>query len=961
MADPTFFDLFKATWAQSGLTEGITELQYKTGWAFIGSVPPSVEQFNKVQQTTDERLAWIYKQLDGLAAVTGRPLAANGFDALSYALQNLNATNLKSGTVPVARLSGVATSLTAGAAQKLAAARTIAVTGDATGSGSFDGSTNLSFGLTLADSGVFASSYGAANSIPTFTVDAKGRITSAGAVAVGNAGTATKLATARSFSITGGATAAGVSFDGSGNVTLSVTALDVSKATAGTLGVARGGTGLATVAAGAYLTGAGTGAMVPRTPAEVLEDIQALPKAGGEVRGPILLGVGAALGSQYGANTTTAQTAHIFLPDGAGYSVHLGSIVGAMKITLPPVAIGINSMLRLRVDMFEYDAASTPVSILLSGYAQVTKAWSRCSATIIAGSQASDLPVRFGSDAGGNLCIWLGDTGKTWLYPTVVVTEVMAKYNSPGATVASWGTGWKTEAVTAFETVSVTLSSGNLAFARSDVVNVAGLQDALVQKAPAARILTAGNGLTGGGALDANRTFTLGTPTAITKDSTNSVSATSHTHQLDVTPADIGAASAATSILAGNGLTGGGTMAASRTLTLGTPSTLTATTANAVQSTSHSHALDTQTSATDATPGRMLLAGAFGLGSAAPGMTAYGFASDFNAIDGANVFVSIDKVMANGPLGAAAAAYVGQLRVSRRSLPGGVSAVQELFASDTSWIRFGSGEVGSTVWGAWQKQLTEQNLNVQAGANDSETGRLLTVGRAFGIGADNPLGTADLDTVLVPGKYGQSQNANATTARHYPTNKAGSLDVGMAGALVTTHVYVLYDTGEMYTRARYSAVWSDWTYHPGVARFPKSSESADGIAPLATLAEVNAGSNDTRIVTPKKLRWGISFSIGENGHIALPSWMGGLIIQWGSGAIPLNVASGVYFTGTATATLSIPFPKKIFGVYPSIQNTPNSLDTISVAGLTLSSISLLGATTDSGFQVPSYWYFAIGN
>ncbi|MFY0477089.1 hypothetical protein [Achromobacter marplatensis] len=103
MADPTFFDLFKSTWAQNGLTEGITDLQYKTGWSFIGSVPPSVEQFNKVQQTTDERLAWIYKQLDGLAAVTGRPLSANGLDALSYAQQNLNAGNLKTGTVSVAR------------------------------------------------------------------------------------------------------------------------------------------------------------------------------------------------------------------------------------------------------------------------------------------------------------------------------------------------------------------------------------------------------------------------------------------------------------------------------------------------------------------------------------------------------------------------------------------------------------------------------------------------------------------------------------------------------------------------------------------------------------------------------------------------------------------------------------------------------------------------------------------
>lgn len=45
------------------------------------------------------------------------------------------------------------------------------------------------------------------------------------------AAAATKLATARSFSITGGATAAGVSFNGTGNVALNVTALDASKLT----------------------------------------------------------------------------------------------------------------------------------------------------------------------------------------------------------------------------------------------------------------------------------------------------------------------------------------------------------------------------------------------------------------------------------------------------------------------------------------------------------------------------------------------------------------------------------------------------------------------------------------------------------------------------------------------------------------------------------------------------------
>jgi hypothetical protein len=68
---------------------------------------------------------------------------------------------------------------TANAANQLSTARTIAASGDATWSVSFDGSTNVTSALTLANTGVTATTYGTSTAVPTIAIDSKGRITSA--------------------------------------------------------------------------------------------------------------------------------------------------------------------------------------------------------------------------------------------------------------------------------------------------------------------------------------------------------------------------------------------------------------------------------------------------------------------------------------------------------------------------------------------------------------------------------------------------------------------------------------------------------------------------------------------------------------------------------------------------------------------------------------------------------------
>lgn len=101
---------------------------------------------------------------------------------------------------------------------------------------------------------------------------------------------------------------------------------------------------------------------------------------------------------------------------------------------------------------------------------------------------------------------------------------------------------------------------------------------------PTSRTLTAGDGLTGGGDLSANRTFTLGTPGSTTLSSTNAVTASSHTHafapggttaqyirgdgSLATFPDLGGYVPTSRTITTGNHLSGGGALSADRTLTV---------------------------------------------------------------------------------------------------------------------------------------------------------------------------------------------------------------------------------------------------------------------------------------------------------------------------------------------------------------------------------------------------------
>lgn len=113
--------------------------------------------------------------------------AASANTASTLVLRDSNG-DFSAGTITATAFSGPLTGEVTGnasTATALATARAFSTSGDATsGSVNFDGTDSVELSLTLVDTGVSAGDYGSATSIPTFSVDSKGRLTLAGSESI---------------------------------------------------------------------------------------------------------------------------------------------------------------------------------------------------------------------------------------------------------------------------------------------------------------------------------------------------------------------------------------------------------------------------------------------------------------------------------------------------------------------------------------------------------------------------------------------------------------------------------------------------------------------------------------------------------------------------------------------------------------------------------------------------------
>ena len=342
-------------------------------------------------------------------------------------------------------------------------------------------------------------------------------------------------------------------------------------------------------------------------------------------------------------------------------------------------------------------------------------------------------------------------------------------------------------------------------------------------------------------------------------------------------------------ITAGAGLTGGGTLAANRTISLGQPADLTETSESVAVSNTHSHKLPRASSTVR--------------GIVRVANTLTGTATD-DALSAA-----MGKKLADEKLGNSGDQTItdGTLTVGRANTwnkiimpsgrgnwifeanPAAAEAVADSIRFNFKFeepgkkakvLRFHQiGAAGETV--AYQSWVAAKAAEAAAGKADTKK-----------------LTDEDLNSITTPGLYGQVLNANGTTERNYPVQKAGSL-LSLPSAynsdaeLASHQIYIPFDVDEIWRRGkRNGGRWTEWakiTVSP--AELEEAVRTAAGQAVLLTGAQTARGvktfsdglktstpaatSNDTSVATTAFVKQMVEGVIRKTGNFALPATANG--------------------------------------------------------------------------------------
>lgn len=136
----------------------------------------------------------------------------------------------------------------------------------------------------------------------------------------------------------------------------------------------------------------------------------------------------------------------------------------------------------------------------------------------------------------------------------------------------------------------------------------------------------------------------------------------------------------------------------------------------------------------------------------------------------------------------------------------------------------------------------------------------------------------------------------------------------------------------------------------------QASETVLGMLKVASQSQTDNGTADDVAVTPRKLRSGFASLMSQNGYIALPTWMGGLIIQWGR--TPDSIANA-----DIVVTLPTTFPREVYSVafagdtFPGTVNFNRTLNELGRGSFKYSAMATGLSTKYSGYGC---YYIAIG-
>ena len=235
--------------------------------------------------------------------------------------------------------------------------------------------------------------------------------------------------------------------------------------------------------------------------------------------------------------------------------------------------------------------------------------------------------------------------------------------------------------------------------------------------------------------------------------------------------------------------------------------------------------------------------------------------------------------------------------------------------------------------------------------SDATAGRITQSGD-YGWGAEgNPIVINDADAWAVSGSfrvgptwvgspYPGQQGRNQGTVLH----QTGFVDKSYA-----TQFFMSVTLDEIWFRRKTAGVWSEQVLLLHKGNLPVASESVSGVTKFSTQALVDEGVNDLTAVTPKKMRFGVSFSLGVNGYVALPTWLGGFVFQWGWANVGDDTVLAV--------PLPIAFPTAFYMALASPQSltafTGNSSLSATAHRTNLSTVTLgLSVNTQAGAGTP---------